>query len=114
ESEVLKIFAQQWERANREVMPTIPEAKPRVQIDYILLRSPDKDGAAAPSRWKVRSFQVLDEAVAYDERAMFAELGLLPAAKDDGQRRWRRDFSSLSSLPAADCWPIPRLPHARC
>lgn len=86
ESEVLKIFAQQWERANREVMPTIPVAKPRVQIDYILLRSPDKDGAAAPSRWKVRSFQVLDEAVASDHRAVFAELELLPAAKDDGQR----------------------------
>jgi len=82
ESETLKIFAQQWRRANEEVMPTIPVNNPRIQIDYILLRSPGKDGAAA-SRWKVLSFKVLDEAVASDHRAVFAELELLPPGKDE-------------------------------
>ncbi len=82
ESEVLKIFAQQWKRANREVMPTIPVDKPRGQIDYILVRSPGEDGAAA-TRWRVLSFKVLDEAVASDHRAVFAELELLPPGKDE-------------------------------
>lgn len=82
ESEVLKIFGQQWKRANREIMPTIPVNNPRTQIDYILVRSPGKDGAAA-SGWKVLSFKVLDEAVASDHRAVFAELELLPPGKDE-------------------------------
>ncbi len=89
ESEVLKIFGQAWQRTNREVMPTVPVANPRIQIDYILVHKPGATGSepAKSSRWKVLDVKVLDEAVASDHRAIFAELELQPPAKDsNGQR----------------------------
>lgn len=89
ESEVLKVFVKQWQRANREVMPTVPVAKPRVQIDYVLVRSPGTEGQTPPdaSQWKVLHVEVLDEAVASDHRAIFAELELRPAANNTAGKR---------------------------
>jgi endonuclease/exonuclease/phosphatase family metal-dependent hydrolase len=70
ESIVLSEFCRQWTRANVTVLPTIPVATPRRQIDYILLRP--------AGRWRVIETKVLDEAVASDHRPILATLELLP------------------------------------
>lgn len=66
DSDVLKIVAQSWQRSNREILPTIPVAVPRSQIDYVLYRPAD--------HWKVVETRVLSEAVASDHRPIFAVL----------------------------------------
>ena len=48
---------------------TIPVSKPTRQIDYIMIR-PKKS-------WRVIRSKVLDEAVASDHRAIFAEIELV-------------------------------------
>jgi endonuclease/exonuclease/phosphatase family metal-dependent hydrolase len=70
DSAVLNRFGQQWGRANANVLPTIPVANPRRQIDYILLRP--------SARWRVVEAKVIDESVASDHRPIFATLELLP------------------------------------
>ena len=68
-SQVLKTFAKQWQIANEKTLPTIPVAKPSRQIDFILTRP--------SSRWKTIGVRVLDESIASDHRAIFAELELI-------------------------------------
>ncbi len=63
-SETLKTLDKQWTRANQKPVPTVPVDKPTRQIDFILSRK----GDAA----KAIEFQVLDEAIASDHRAVFA------------------------------------------
>ncbi|EKK03710.1 endonuclease/exonuclease/phosphatase family protein [Rhodopirellula baltica SH28] len=58
-----------WTRVNEQVMPTIPVANPRRQIDFILFRPSNS--------WKLIEVKVLDEAVASDHRAIFAVLELV-------------------------------------
>lgn len=70
-SPTLQELGRQWTRANAEIQPTIPVAKPVQQIDYVLFRPPE--------RWRVIRTQVLDEAVASDHRAVLAVVELLPA-----------------------------------
>ncbi len=59
-----------WVRANPEILPTIPAAKPARQIDYVLVR-PGR-------RWRTVETRVLDEALASDHRPLLAVLELLP------------------------------------
>lgn len=66
DSDVLKLFRQQWTLANEKEQPTIPVDKPRRQIDFILFRPADG--------WKVIEARVLDEQVASDHRPFFAVL----------------------------------------
>jgi len=54
---------------NTTLSPTIPVSKPTRQIDYIMIR-PKKS-------WRVIRSKVLDEAVASDHRAIFAEIELI-------------------------------------
>jgi endonuclease/exonuclease/phosphatase family metal-dependent hydrolase len=67
-SRTLAALAADWTRANAEVVPTIPVARPARQIDYVLFRPAD--------RWRSLEVRVLDEAVASDHRAIFALLEL--------------------------------------
>lgn len=66
ESETLQLFEKMWTRANANPMATVPVNEPTKQIDFILYRP--------ASRWKVVEVKVLDEAVASDHRAIFADL----------------------------------------
>lgn len=70
DSTVLTSFKKMWTVANDKEMPTIPVAKPRRQIDFILYRP--------ANRWKTVEIRVLNEAVASDHRAIFAVLELQP------------------------------------
>jgi endonuclease/exonuclease/phosphatase family metal-dependent hydrolase len=68
DSEVLRVFEEQWQLASQTELPTVPVAEPGRQIDFILFR---------PShRWSVVETRVLEEAVASDHRAVFATLEL--------------------------------------
>ncbi len=69
ESPTLREFEQVWTRANKEVLPTFPVVQPTRQIDYILYYPADG--------WRVVQVKVLEEAVASDHRAIFAELELV-------------------------------------
>ena len=66
ESDVLQLLEQQWKVANCQELPTVPVTQPTRQIDFILSR-PNQ-------QWKTIDVQVLEEAVASDHRAIFAEL----------------------------------------
>jgi endonuclease/exonuclease/phosphatase family metal-dependent hydrolase len=66
QSEVLQIFQQQWTLANCQELPTVPVTEPTKQIDFILYRP--------AQQWKTIEVRVLDEAIASDHRAIFAEL----------------------------------------
>ncbi|WP_254508302.1 endonuclease/exonuclease/phosphatase family protein [Anatilimnocola floriformis] len=71
ESKTLLDLAAAWTQANDKPLPTIPVEKPSKQIDFILYRPSE--------RWKVIEVRVLNEAIASDHRAIFAELEMLPA-----------------------------------
>ena len=66
ESPVLDMFRQYWSITNSQPLPTIPVEKPTRQIDFVLTRP--------ANRWRVLETRVLDESVASDHRAIFAEL----------------------------------------
>ena len=66
QSEVLQLFQQHWTLANCQELPTVPVTEPTKQIDFILYRP--------TQQWKSTEVRVLDEAVASDHRAIFAEL----------------------------------------
>ena len=68
-SSTLKEFGKLWIHTNTALSPTIPVSKPTRQIDYIMIR-PKKS-------WRVIRSKVLDEAVASDHRAIFAEIELV-------------------------------------
>ena len=68
-SSTLKEFGKLWLHTNATLSPTIPVSKPTRQIDYIMIR-PKKS-------WRVIRSKVLDEAVASDHRAIFAEIELV-------------------------------------
>lgn len=68
DSPTLREFEKVWTRANEEILPTFPVVEPTRQIDYILFHPAE--------RWRVVEVYVLDEAVASDHRAIFAELEL--------------------------------------
>jgi endonuclease/exonuclease/phosphatase family metal-dependent hydrolase len=70
DSETLARLATAWTRANPKPLPTVPVKRPDRQIDYVLLRPPE--------RWKVVEVRVLEETVASDHRALLAVLELLP------------------------------------
>jgi len=70
DSRVIAAFGRNWMRANATELFTFPAAKPEKQIDYILMRP--------PNRWKVIETRVLDEPVASDHRPMLAVLRRLP------------------------------------
>jgi endonuclease/exonuclease/phosphatase family metal-dependent hydrolase len=70
DSPTLQRLAAHWTLANKKAMPTVPVDRPARQIDFILYRPAE--------RWKVIATRVLDEAVASDHRAIFAELELRP------------------------------------
>jgi endonuclease/exonuclease/phosphatase family metal-dependent hydrolase len=72
-SRVLATFAEQWQLANDQELPTIPVTKPSRQIDFIL------QGPAGC--WRTTDMRVLDEAIASDHRAIFAVLELAPGSK---------------------------------
>jgi len=74
-SETLTILDKLWTRTNLKPMPTVPVKKPTRQIDFILYRS--------ESRFETVESKVLDEAVASDHRAYFAEIRLLPESIRD-------------------------------
>jgi endonuclease/exonuclease/phosphatase family metal-dependent hydrolase len=67
-SKVMTTFAKHWQRANEQVLPTIPVERPARQIDYVLFRP--------ANRWKVLETHVLDEAIASDHRPLLAVLEL--------------------------------------
>jgi endonuclease/exonuclease/phosphatase family metal-dependent hydrolase len=70
ESAVLDRVRKTWTLASSKPHPTVPVHQPKIQIDYI---------ATFPSqRWKVLEFEVLDEAVASDHRAVFSVIELTP------------------------------------
>ena len=71
ESETMKQFGVDWQRANAEPISTYPAEAPAKQIDYVLVRPAE--------RWKVVEVRVLDEAVASDHRPVLAVL--LPVPK---------------------------------
>ncbi len=66
DSDVLQLFEQQWQVANCKELPTVPVTQPTKQIDFILSRP--------VQQWKTLEVRVLDEAIASDHRAIFAEL----------------------------------------
>ena len=67
ESQEMQNFLGAWtDTAEGEKFLTSPSDKPRTKIDYILVRP----GA----RWRVMETRALEEAVASDHRAVFAEL----------------------------------------
>ena len=70
DSGVMAAFAKNWKRTNAEALPTFPAAEPKNQIDYILVRPPE--------RWEVVETRVLDEAVASDHRGIIAVLRRRP------------------------------------
>ncbi len=74
-SRVLGAFSGIWKRANDEPLATIPVDRPTRQIDYILVRPAE--------RWRVIDVRVLEESVASDHRAIFAELELMPAPPEN-------------------------------
>ena len=67
-------FFETWTSANQDPRPTVPVTQPERQIDYILFRP--------QARWRVVEVKVLEEAVASDHRAIFAELELGPSGND--------------------------------
>lgn len=66
DSAVLTKFLEKWTNTTAKSLPTIPSDKPSRQIDFIMMRR--------AGRWKTVECRVLDEAVASDHRAIFAEL----------------------------------------
>jgi endonuclease/exonuclease/phosphatase family metal-dependent hydrolase len=71
-AKVLPIFLRSWTNSNGlNPQPTVPVAKPQSQIDFVLYRP--------KNRWRVKSFQVLDEKIASDHRAILSVLEFLPA-----------------------------------
>ncbi len=66
-SKTLKILQEKWSIAGPE-LPTVPVAKPKRQIDFILYRPRD--------RWTVLKTEVLKESVASDHRAILSVLRL--------------------------------------
>ena len=73
EYKVMRFF-ETWTSANQDPRPTVPVTQPERQIDYILFRP--------RARWRVVEVKVLEEAVASDHRAIFAELELGPSGND--------------------------------
>ena len=71
DSATLMKFFETWTSANQDPRPTVPVTQPQRQIDYILFRP--------QARWRVVEVKVLEEAVASDHRAIFAELELGPS-----------------------------------
>jgi endonuclease/exonuclease/phosphatase family metal-dependent hydrolase len=66
DSRVLKALTKNWLRTNPQELPTFPAAKPKNQIDYILVRP--------ATRWSVVEVRVLDETIASDHRGLLAVL----------------------------------------
>ncbi|MBM81283.1 MAG: endonuclease [Planctomycetaceae bacterium] len=64
DSRTLVELKKRWSPANKKPLPTVPVKKPSRQIDFILIRP--------PNRLKVVEVRVLSEAVASDHRAIFA------------------------------------------
>ncbi len=71
DSEPLDLLMKEWSHSNKQPLPTIPVQSPTRQIDFILTRS------TAKARWNTSQIRVLEEEVASDHRAIFAELTLL-------------------------------------
>lgn len=67
-SEPLRIIREAWLQANKTPAPTVPVDTPTRQIDFIFVRPAE--------RWHVKDFKVIEEAIASDHRAIFAELEL--------------------------------------
>ena len=74
DSATLMRFFETWTSANQDPRPTVPVTQPERQIDYILFRP--------QARWRVVEVKVLEEAVASDHRAIFADLELGPSGND--------------------------------
>lgn len=72
DSRVMAAFAKTWKMANEEPLATFPAHAPEKQIDYILVRP--------PQRWSVVEVRVLEEPVASDHRGLIAVLRLRPAS----------------------------------
>jgi endonuclease/exonuclease/phosphatase family metal-dependent hydrolase len=70
DSRVMAAFAKSWTLANKEPLATFPAHAPEKQIDYILVRP--------PQRWEVVEVRVLEEPVASDHRGVIAVLRRLP------------------------------------
>lgn len=68
-SATLNELEMQWTHTSQKPQPTVPVSRPSRQIDFILFRP--------ESRWKVREFKVLEEAVASDHRAILAVLEII-------------------------------------
>jgi len=75
DSQVLATFQHAWANTTDKPRPTFPSKQPNRQIDYILVRPPE--------RWRVVDVQVLDEPVASDHRPVLAVLELLPKPDDE-------------------------------
>lgn len=67
-SETLEQLSTTWSPTSDQPLPTVPVADPKRQIDFILVRP--------TGRWKIIEIRVLDEAVASDHRAIYAQLEL--------------------------------------
>ena len=70
ESETLTIFKQAWQLPGEVPLLTSPAARPRRQIDYLLLRP--------QQGWKTVDMRVVDEPVASDHRPLVATFELPP------------------------------------
>lgn len=67
ESEPIKILLQKWtDTAPASLGGTYPSDKPKIKIDYVLLRP--------AAQWKVMKVEVIDEKIASDHRPMLVEL----------------------------------------
>ena len=75
DSPVLMTLGKQWQLADDREQPTSPATAPRRQIDFILFHP--------KNRWKTIETRVLENDVASDHRAIFAELELLPAEANE-------------------------------
>lgn len=64
-SATLRTFESVWQRANQDVLPTIPVTQPTRQIDFVLFQP--------TASWRVGNVRVLTEAVASDHRGVLAE-----------------------------------------
>lgn len=67
-SDTLSELDSMWKIPHDDLMPTVPVTKPIRQIDFVLCRPLD--------RWRALKFEILDESVASDHRAIFAILEL--------------------------------------
>lgn len=72
-SKTLRELETMWKHTADKHLATFPVSEPQRQIDFILCR-PDKC-------WKVLEVSALDEAIASDHRAVFAQLEFLPDDK---------------------------------